>query len=60
MKRPQLDIEVGHRQRVLLNELPSRLNNIAHQLREDFIGVIQFAKLHLHQGPDVGIECCFA
>src|SRR5208282_1695520 len=33
------DIQIRHAQRILLNELPAGLNDVAHQLDEDIIGL---------------------
>jgi hypothetical protein len=48
--RPQTsDVQIGHRQRVLLDELATRLDLVAHQRREDIVGSNGVLDLHLHQ-----------
>src|SRR3546814_3179364 len=42
-----LDVEIGDRQRIFLNELAARLHHIAHQLGENLVRQIGLTDLHL-------------
>ena len=44
-----LDIEVTHRQRVLLDEAPARLHLIPYQLAEDVVRIARILHLHLQR-----------
>ena len=37
------DVEIGHLERVLLDELAARLDDVAHQLDEQVVGVVGVA-----------------
>src|SRR6186713_2418901 len=43
------DVEVGHRQRVLLDELAARFDLVTHQRGEDFIRRQDVLDAHLHE-----------
>src|SRR3954463_5717142 len=43
------DVEIAHVERVLFDELAPRLDQIAHQLREDAIGLFHLFDLHLEK-----------
>ena len=43
------DVEVGHAQRVVLDELAPRLHVVAHERREDLVGADRILDLHLQQ-----------
>src|SRR6187402_522574 len=42
-----LNVQTHHPQRILLNELPSRLHDIAHQRAEDLVGLVGVVDLDL-------------
>src|SRR4051812_14739081 len=46
-----LNVEIHYRQRVLLNELTSRLDLIAHQRRENIVRRHSVLNPHLHEPP---------
>src|SRR6476646_7589896 len=50
------DVEVGDVQRVGLDEVAARLDDVAHQLGEDVVGVGDLLHLHLQQRADVAVE----
>ena len=52
----QLDVEIGDLERVRLDELAARLDHVAHQPREDVIGVLALLDLDLEDGARVEIE----
>src|SRR5262245_2667586 len=51
-----LDIQVGDAQRVGLDEVAPRLDEVAHQLGEDQVGVRAFLDLDLEQRAHIGVE----
>src|SRR3546814_1993369 len=55
MRRPS-DVEVGDLQRVVLDELAPRFDDIAHQGREDLVGGDRVLDPHLQQAARVGID----
>src|SRR3546814_5979642 len=55
MRRPS-DVEVGDLQRVVLDELAPRFDDIAHQGREDLVGGDRVLDPHLQQAARVGIR----
>src|SRR5690606_37364041 len=50
------DIEIAHVQCVLFDELAARLDEVAHQLREDAVGFLHLLDLHLEQIALLGIH----
>src|SRR6185295_3277694 len=50
------DVKVGDRQGVALDELTARLDDIAHQPREDLVGLAEIADLHLQQRARLLVE----
>src|SRR5690606_39818502 len=50
------DIEVGDVQRVVLDELAARLDDVAHQAGEDLVGHVGILDLDLQQGAVLGID----
>src|SRR5262249_61637561 len=50
------DVEVPHVERVLLDELPSRLDLVSHQGGEDLVGLVRVLDLHLEQCARLGIH----
>ena len=55
LRRPS-HVQVGDRERVLLDELAARLDDVAHQAREDLVGLAEVADLHLQQRAHVAVE----
>src|SRR5215213_7732237 len=51
-----LDVEVRDRQRVLLDELASRLDDVAHELDEEVVGVGRILDLDLQERAYVAVE----
>ena len=51
-----LNIEVGDGERVLLNELAPRLYDIAHEFREEIVGLVDFLDLNLQQRAGIDVE----
>src|ERR1700730_15683290 len=51
-----LDVEIGHRQGVCLYEVAARLDEIAHQGREDLLGAVGVAHPHLQERERIGAE----
>src|ERR1700722_12187064 len=49
-------VQVRHAQRILLDELAARLDNIAHELDEDVVGLVDLADLDLQQRARLAIE----
>ena len=43
------DIQICNAQGIVDNEIPTRFNNITHQLGKDIIGIISFANFDLQQ-----------
>ena len=54
-----LEIEVLDAQGVLLDELPSRLDHVAHQLREQIVCLGHILDLDLQQGTGIRIQSGF-
>src|SRR6202022_4933551 len=50
-------VEVGDGERVCLDKVAARLDEIAHQGRESLLGRVGVADLDLKQTPDLRIEC---
>src|SRR5947208_3247038 len=50
-----LHVDVGV-QRIVLDEFAARFDHVAHQLREDVVGLVDFLDLHLQQRALVGVE----
>src|SRR5262245_51578358 len=55
---PRLDVEIGHGQGIVLDELAARLDYIAHQPREYLISLAEIADLHLQQRARFLVEGC--
>src|SRR5690606_9237465 len=53
---PTSDIEVGHLQRVGLDELATRLDHVAHQGAEDLVGGDRVLDAHAQQAAGVRID----
>src|SRR6476620_9677643 len=51
-----LDIEIRHLQRIVLDEVAARLDHVAHQGREDLVGLVGMVDLDLQQGARLRIE----
>src|SRR5438445_7575614 len=49
-------VEIGDVQRVCLDEVAARLDEIAHQGGEGLLGRVGVADLDLQQGPNLGVE----
>src|SRR5262245_51015169 len=56
LPRPALDVEIGDVERVLLDEVAARLDDIAHQSGEDLVGDVGVLDLDLQQDAVVRIE----
>jgi hypothetical protein len=52
----ELNIQIRHIQRILLNELPSWLDLLAHQPREQLVGVGGFIVFDLQERAGGGVE----
>src|SRR5262245_61062058 len=50
------DVKIGYSQRVRLDELTARLDDVAHQPRKDFIGLTEVADLHLQERARLFVE----
>src|SRR6266478_5922246 len=50
-----LDIEIGHLQRIVLDEVAARLDHVAHQGREDLVGFVGMVDLDLQEHARLGI-----
>src|SRR5215217_3578099 len=55
----ELDIEIGDGERVFANEIPARLDDVAHELGEEIIGFVELAHLNLEKSAHVLVERCF-
>src|ERR1700719_3759957 len=53
-KRPALDVHI-RAQRIILNEFAARFDQIAHQLGEDVVGLVDLLDPHLHNPSFVGV-----
>src|SRR5262249_25124847 len=53
------DVEIPHVQRVVFDKLPARLDDIAHQNREHFVGVdcVVLIQVDFQQFAFLGIHC---
>ena len=50
------DVEVGHVERVFLDELAARFDHVAHQPGEDLVGDVGVLDLDLEEEADPGVE----
>src|SRR4029077_12817762 len=50
------DVEVAHVQRILLDELPPRLDLVTHQGGEDLVGLVGILDLHLEERARRGLH----
>src|SRR5712672_1869973 len=50
-------VKVGNGERVCLDEVAARLDEVAHQGGEGLLGRVGVADLDLQQGPNLGVEC---
>ena len=50
------DVQVRHLQGVRLDEIAPRFDDIAHQGREDILGLVAMGNLDLEQHPGAGIR----
>ena len=55
-QRQFLNVEIDHFQRVVLDEIAARFDDIAHQGREHVLGLIAVFDPYLQQRPYIGIE----
>src|SRR4029079_12278703 len=51
-----LDIEIRHLESIVLNEVAARLDDVAHQGREDLVRLVGMVDLDLKERPRLGIE----
>src|SRR3984957_14424114 len=49
-------VQVRHAQRILLDELSARLDNVAHELDEDIVGLVDLADLDLQKRAGFAVE----
>src|ERR1700682_5049979 len=49
-------IKIGHIERVGLDEFAPRLDHVAHEAREDVVGVLALLDLHLKDGARIEVE----
>src|SRR5580693_7360549 len=54
--KPGSHVKVRDAQRVLLDELAPRLDDVAHELDENVVGLVDLADLNLQKGSGLAVE----
>ena len=55
-RRRRSDIEIDDLERVALDEVAARIDNVAHERAEDLVGLVGMIDPHLEKDPPVGVE----